>query len=75
MSKDSKQFNKGPITRDENQKIKEIFDALEKDNQAYDFLEPVDFIGNLNFKFLGLGLDDYPSIVKNPMDVSTIKVK
>jgi len=24
---------------------------------------------------IGLGLDDYPTIIKNPMDISTIKVK
>jgi len=30
---------------------------------------------NYQIKILELGLDDYPKIIKNPMDVSTIKVK
>ncbi len=46
MSREAKPFNKGPITKEECQKLKEIFDTLEKDTQAYDFLEPVDYIGN-----------------------------
>merc|ERR1712137_672116 len=34
---------------------------------AEPFLEPVDYIG--------LGLSDYPKIIKNPMDLSTVKEK
>ena len=64
-------FNK-PISRDDQNKLKIIFDALESDQQAYDFLEPVDYVGQIYNK-IALGLDDYPSIVKNPMDISTIK--
>ena len=64
-------FNK-PISREDHNKLKIIFDALESDQQAYDFLEPVDYVGNILLK-KALGLDDYPSIVKHPMDVSTIK--
>lgn len=45
-SKDKPQFGKNPPSKEELQKIKEILDALEKDPQAYDFLEPVDYIGN-----------------------------
>ncbi len=44
-SKDTK--SKNPPTKEELQKVKEIFDSLEKDPQAYDFLEPVDFVGTL----------------------------
>jgi hypothetical protein len=43
-SKDSSK-GKNPPTKEELQKLKEVFDALEKDPQAYDFLEPVDFVG------------------------------
>ena len=45
MNKDRGQASKSAPTREELNKIKEIFDALEKDPQAYDFLEPVDFVG------------------------------
>merc|ERR1712032_1186133 len=44
---------------------KSLFEQLESDPQSYDFQIPVDYVA--------LGLDDYPSIVKNPMDISTIK--
>ena len=44
-AKEKQQFNKGPVTKEELQKVKEIFDVLEKDVQAYDFLEPVDYVG------------------------------
>jgi hypothetical protein len=48
-AKEKQQFNKGPVTKEELQKVKEIFDALEKDVQAYDFLEPVDYVGKFYF--------------------------
>ena len=54
------------ITKEEASKLKEILEGIEADPKAYDFLEPVDYNG--------LGLFDYPAIVKNPMDLSTIKV-
>jgi hypothetical protein len=44
MSKDYKNSD-GPITKEDFQPFKEVFDAFEKDTQAYDFLEPVDYIG------------------------------
>ena len=44
-AKEKMQFSKGPLTKEELQKVKDILDALEKDPQAYDFLEPVDFVG------------------------------
>jgi hypothetical protein len=56
-----------PITKEEVTKLKEIIEGIEADPKAYDFLEPVDH--------QGLGLFDYTTIVKNPMDLSTIKVK
>ena len=59
-------FSKMVVTKEDSSKLKEILDGIEADPKSYDFLLPVDFVG--------LGLDDYLTIVKNPMDVSTIKV-
>lgn len=58
---------KSAFTKDEQEKFKQLLNTLSKDQQAYDFLEPVDFEA--------LGLTDYPAIVKRPMDISTIQVK
>jgi hypothetical protein len=44
-SKDKPQFSKNPPSKEELQKVREILEALEKDPQAYDFLEPVDYVG------------------------------
>ena len=60
-------FLKNPITSEDIIKIKKVFHTLENDNQAIDFLEPVDYIG--------LNLLDYPTIIKHPMDLSTAKSK
>lgn len=38
---------KGPITKEELAKVKLVLDGLEADAQAYDFLEPVDYISIL----------------------------
>lgn len=56
-----------PITAEDMKKIDKIFAVLEADNQAYDFLEPVDYVG--------LGILDYPQIIKTPMDLGTVKTK
>ena len=56
-----------PITSEDMKKIDKIFAVLEADNQAYDFLEPVDYVG--------LGILDYPQIIKTPMDLGTVKTK
>ena len=40
---------------------------LQRNPKAYIFQNPVDYVG--------LRIPDYPSIVKNPMDFSTIKTK
>jgi Bromodomain len=40
---------------------------LEKKPEASDFLRPVDY--------KAFGLDDYPLIIKHPMDLSTVKKK
>lgn len=46
-------------------KIKKIFETLEKDPSAYDFLEPVDYVS--------LGIMDYPKVIQHPMDLGTAK--
>lgn len=53
------------ITSEESQKLKTIIETLEKDPRAYDFLVPVDYIA--------FGLTDYPTIIKKPMDLGTVK--
>ena len=42
-----------------------IFEIIEKDPLAFDFLEPVDYIA--------LNILDYPKIITNPMDLGTVK--
>lgn len=44
-SKDKPHFSKGPISKEDLQKIKQVIETLEQDPQAYDFLEPVDYEG------------------------------
>jgi hypothetical protein len=44
-TKEKYNFIKGPVTKEEISKFKNIFDGLEKDPQAYDFLTPVNYIG------------------------------
>lgn len=46
-TKEKYNFPRGPLNKDELPKFKNIFDALEKDPQAYDFLTPVNFIGKI----------------------------
>lgn len=60
-------LSKSGISKDELANIKKIIEQIEADPKAYEFLEPVDHVG--------LGLVDYLTIVKTPMDVSTIKVR
>ena len=45
LSRDKAQLSKGPLTKEDLQKVKDILDGIEKDPQAYDFAEPVDFVG------------------------------
>jgi hypothetical protein len=45
LSRDKVQLSKGPLTKEDLQKVKDLLDGIEKDPQAYDFAEPVDFIG------------------------------
>jgi hypothetical protein len=43
-----------------------LLTVLENDPQSQEFRQPVDYIG--------MGLLDYPAIVKKLMDISTVKV-
>jgi hypothetical protein len=45
MSKDKYLAYNRPLTRDDQNKLKNIFETLDLDQQAYDFLEPVDHVG------------------------------
>ena len=45
--------------------IEKVFEIIEKDPQAFDFLEPVDYIA--------LNILDYPKIITHPMDLGTVK--
>ena len=45
--------------------LEKVFEVVEKDPLAFDFLEPVDYIG--------LNILDYPKIITNPMDLGTVK--
>lgn len=58
---------KKALTKDEYSKMKQLIEGLEADPRAVGFLEPVDFVT--------FGLIDYPQIIKQPMDLGTVKVK
>lgn len=58
-------YIKNPISKEDLTKLLKIFKTLEEDQQAYDFLEPVNYVE--------LGLLDYPSIISHPMDLGTVK--
>jgi bromodomain-containing factor 1 len=49
------------------EKALELIKSLEKIPEAVSFLKPVDY--------KVLGLVDYPFIIKNPMDLSTVRKK
>ena len=50
---------------EEKKKLEKIFETMENDPQAIDFLAPVDYVG--------LGILDYPTIITNPMDLGTVR--
>ena len=58
-------YYKNEITDDEIKKLEKIFDTIERDNQAYEFLAPVDYVA--------LNILDYPKIITHPMDLGTVK--
>ena len=53
------------IGEEEVKLLERIFEIMEKDPLAYDFLEPVDYVA--------LNILDYPKIITNPMDLGTVK--
>ena len=58
-------YYKNEINEEEIKKLEKIFETMEKDSQAYEFLQPVDYIG--------LNILDYPKIITHPMDLGTVK--
>ena len=58
-------YYKNEINEEEIKKLEKIFDIMEKDSQAYEFLVPVDYIA--------LNILDYPKIITHPMDLGTVK--
>jgi len=54
------------MQKDQVAKAITLLQSLENDPQSFEFKHPVDYIG--------LGLIDYPKIIKHPMDLSTAKV-
>lgn len=63
--------SKQKLTKDETNKLKQVLSSLEKDPRSFDFLEPVDYISNCDN--LEYNLPDYPTLIKRPMDLGTIK--
>ena len=58
-------YYKNEINEEEIKKLEKIFDTMEKDNQAFEFLNPVDWEG--------LQILDYPKIITHPIDLGTVK--
>ena len=57
-------------------KVNAYLQAIFDNNESLEFRQPVDVEGERNLGFLnsiGLGLSDYFDIVKNPMDLGTVK--
>lgn len=53
------------LKKEDTQKVKDLLKSIEDDPNAQPFLNPVDW--------QELGLHDYPTIVKTPMDFSTLR--
>jgi hypothetical protein len=60
-------YYKIEIGEEEKKRINKIFETMENDPQALDFLSPVDYVA--------LGILDYPTIITQPMDLGTVKKK
>lgn len=58
-------YLKQELKEEDVSKLLKIIETVQKDNMAFDFLEPVDY--------QGLGLYDYPKIITHPMDIGTLK--
>jgi hypothetical protein len=55
------------LGKDEIKKLKIIINCLYESNDSFDFREPVDW--------KGMGLTDYLTIIKHPMDLTTVLKK
>jgi hypothetical protein len=55
------------IGKEELKKLRIVINCLYESNESFDFREPVDW--------KGMGLTDYPAVIKYPMDLSTILKK
>ena len=54
-----------PINKDNIPRLKKMFEEIEANPNSYDFRDPV--------PWKDLGLNDYPEIIKKPMDLSTCR--
>ena len=57
--------NRSGLTREETNRALNLLKALERHGDSFEFRYPVDYIG--------LGLPDYPEIIKYPMDITSVK--
>ena len=60
-------YYKIELGEEEKKKLDKIFNSMENDPQAIDFLVPVDYVA--------LNILDYPTIITHPMDLGTVKKK
>lgn len=60
-------MSKGGLTAEQVESVLCIIAKLEKQRESISFLNPVDY--------QELGLPDYPSVIKHPMDLGTVSVK
>lgn len=58
-------YYKIELGEEEKKKLDKIFNLMENDPQAIDFLVPVDYVA--------LNILDYPTIITHPMDLGTVK--
>ena len=60
-------MSKRQLSREDTTRCLKVIETLLNDPESYEFRVPVDW--------KGLGLEDYPLIIKTPMDLGTIKQK
>lgn len=54
------------LSLDDKENLRRLIEIIESNPKSQAFHHPVDYVE--------LGLDDYPEIIKKPMDLSTVKV-
>lgn len=59
--------DKSEIRKEDVKRLKDIINEIEDDPKSYEFREPV--------PWKELGLNDYPEIIKKPMDLKTARTK